>query len=466
MQIPILNGVFTDSDGDFRSSYPVNMVPVPKRQGISNGYLRPAEGIDSVSTGPGTARGSINWNGLLYAVMGTKLVSVASSGSVTEIGDVGGTGDVSMTYSFDRLAVASGNKLFLYDGTTLTEVTDADLGTVLDVIWIDGYFMTTDGTSLVVTELTDPTAVDPLKYGSSEVNPDSIKGLEKLDNEVYAINRYTIEVFDNVGGTGFPFARIESAMTEAGAVGTHAFAIYGEVLAFLGGKKNEPCSIWTTLNGQLSKIATREIETLLQEYTEAQLATARLEVKHDKLNAHLQIHLPDKCLVYDAIASQAVEEPVWHVLSSGANGEGQYRGSYLRWVHDAWFVFDPQSSAFGKLTSSHAHHWGAVVGWSFGTDILYNKGNGAIFHDLELVCLTGRVANGKDPTITTQYTLDGMSWSVPRAIKVGKVGDRMKRLVWFNQGNMQHWRSQRFAGTSDAFISPTRLEATIEALAA
>ena len=44
MQIPILNGIFTDSAADFRTSYPVNMVPVPKQTGISSGYLRPAEG--------------------------------------------------------------------------------------------------------------------------------------------------------------------------------------------------------------------------------------------------------------------------------------------------------------------------------------------------------------------------------------------------------------------------------------
>ena len=45
VQIPILNGIYTDNGPDFRTSYPVNMVPVPKSIGMNEGFLRPADGI-------------------------------------------------------------------------------------------------------------------------------------------------------------------------------------------------------------------------------------------------------------------------------------------------------------------------------------------------------------------------------------------------------------------------------------
>lgn len=214
MQIPILNGIYTDSGPDLRTSYPVNLVPVPKNSGVSAGFLRPADGIVANGTGPGIDRGGINWRGACYRVMGTNLVSVASNGTVTTLGDVG-TGDlVTFDYSFDRLAIASGGRLYYWNGTTLTQVTDPDLGTVLDVVWVDGYFMTTDGEFLIVTELSDPTQVNPLKYGSSEVDPDPVVALLKLRNEIYALNRNTIEVFDNVGGDFFPFQRIDGAQIQ------------------------------------------------------------------------------------------------------------------------------------------------------------------------------------------------------------------------------------------------------------
>lgn len=52
MQIPIISGVFTDGRANFRASYPLNLTPVVQPQGITAGYLRPAEGIVQNGTGP------------------------------------------------------------------------------------------------------------------------------------------------------------------------------------------------------------------------------------------------------------------------------------------------------------------------------------------------------------------------------------------------------------------------------
>jgi len=226
MQIAIINGIYTDNGPDVRTSYPVNMVPIALQNGTSTGYLRPGNGIETFGTGPGVDRGGIEWDGICYRVMGSKLVRVDADGTVTVLGDVGGgTELVTMDYSFTLLAIASGGNLFYWDGTTLTQVTDPDLGLVLDVIWIDGYFMTTDGENIVVTELSDPTQVNPLKYGSAEVDPDPVVALLKLRNEAYVVGRHTIEIFDNVGGDFFPFQRIDGAQVPKGAVGTHAFRL-------------------------------------------------------------------------------------------------------------------------------------------------------------------------------------------------------------------------------------------------
>ncbi|CAB5230280.1 Bacteriophage P22, Gp10, DNA-stabilising, partial [uncultured Caudovirales phage] len=116
MQIPILNGIYADTTPELRTSYPVNMVPVPIKSGISNGFLRPGDGIVANGTGPGIDRGGINWNGVLYRVMGTKLVEIDSAGAVTILGDVGGpvTQLVTFDYSFDLLAIASGTRLYYW----------------------------------------------------------------------------------------------------------------------------------------------------------------------------------------------------------------------------------------------------------------------------------------------------------------------------------------------------------------
>ena len=467
MQIPILNGIYTDNGPDLRTSYPVNMVPVPKNSGISSGFLRPGDGIVGNGSGPGTDRGGINWNGICYRVMGTKLVQVNNAGVVTMLGDVGGPVNtlVTMDYSFDRLAIASGGRLYYWSPFIgLVQVTDPDLGIVLDFCWVDGYFMTTDGTNLVVTELSNPLQVNPLKYGSSEVDPDPVVALLKLRNEVYALNRNTIEVFDNVGAEFFPFQRIDGAQIQKGVIGTFGCCVFMEQVAFLGSGRNEQPGVYLGANATVTKISTQEIDDLLMNYTEVQLATVKLEARNDKAHQHLYVHLPDRTLVYDGAASQELGEMVWFTLTTSIAGFAQYRARNLVWAYDKWLVGDPQSSSVGYLVDTIGTHWGQKVRWEFGTLIVYNEGNGALFHELELVALTGRVALGVNPQISTSYSLDGLSWSQDRFIRVGTIGNTRKRLAWFQQGNMRNWRIQRFRGDSDSHIAFARLEAQIEGL--
>ena len=333
-----------------------------------------------------------------------------------------------------------------------------------DFVWIDGYFMTTDGKYLIVSELNNPYAVSALKYGSAEADPDDIKGLVKLRNEVYALNRYTIEVFQNVGGDLFPFARIEGAQMMRGAIGTFAMAVFMESIAFLGSGRNEPPAVWVGRNSSTAKISTRDIDQILVGYSETDLATTILEIRVVNGHQFLYVHLPDQTLVYDGAGSQVVQEPVWLTLTSSIVGLGQYRARNFVWCYDKWLCGDPISSNHGYLVNDVSSHYGALNGWEFGTVIMYNEGRGAVFHELELVCLTGNVTLGVKPTIWTSYTVDGQTWSQEHPRLAGMQGERLKRLAWFQQGHMRHWRTQKFRGTSDAHLSVARLEAQVEGL--
>ena len=466
-QIPILSGIYTDQAGDLRTAYPVNLVPTPNGSGISDAYLRPADGLIANGTGPGVDRGGIEWNGVCYRVMGSKLVTVASNGAVTVLGDVGNDGRlVTMDYSFDLLGIASAGGLWFWNPATnvLAQNTDPDLGTVLDVVWVDGYWMTTDGEFLVVTDLGNPFAVNPLKYGSSEADPDPVVALVKLRNEVAAINRHTIEIFENIGGAGFPFNRIDGAQIQKGAIATHAACIFTDQIAFLGSGRNEQPGIFLGANASTQKISTQEIDELLATYTEAQLESVKLEARNDRSHQHLYVHLPDRTIVFDAAASQDLQQFIWFTLTSSIVGFQQYRARNIVWCYDRWLVGDPTSNAVGYITQDRSDHYGQAVRWEFGTIIIYNESKGAIFNSLELVALTGRMAVGAVPNISTSYSIDGMTWSQDRVISAGVIGNTRKRLLWMRQGFMRNWRIQRFRGTSDAHLSFVRLEAQLEPL--
>lgn len=463
MQIPIVSSIYADVSPDFRTGYPVNLRPVPKAQGISQGYLRTEDGLRLLGTGPGVSRGGMVWNGVLYRVFGTKLCTV-SGGTVAVIGDVGAGGPVSMAYSFDRLAIASGGRLYYLQGGTLTRVTDGDLGVVKNVVWADGYFITTDGEFIVVTELNDPTQVDPLKYGSSEVDPDPVLAVRKLRNQIFAVNRYTVETFQNVGGSGFPFQVIRGGQSHKGAIGPDASVVYGNGIAVLGGGRDEAIAVYICINGGHTKISDQQIDDLLTEYNEAELSTAYMEVVEARNHSTLMIHLPDKTLCFDARASEAAGRLVWFVLAGGAEANDRYLGRYFVWHNNEWTVTDPTTGRFGVVDHNSALRWGDPDGWKFGIPIIYNEARGGIIKSLELVSLIGHTA-GTQPVVMAQWSEDGVTLSNPVTATTGTIGARNTRLRWFREGMFRQRRMYFFRGDGNTPISVAALEADIEGLA-
>lgn len=469
MQIPILSGIYSDSTADFRTSYPINVMAVPKDTGIAKGYLRTSDGLTQFAAGPDVDRGGINWQGFCYRVMGTKLVRVTQGGTVDVLGDVGAgtvalSDRVSMSYSFDRLAIASGGRLYYWDGTTLTQVTDPDLGAVLDVMFISGYFMTTDGENVVVTDINDPFSVNPLKYGSSEFDPDPVLALFKLRNEAYVLNRYTIEVFNNIGGTGFPFATIQGAEIPKGVIGTHMRCEVSESFAFTGSGRGEPPGVYIAGGGTATKISTREIDRILSGYSEYALSLGSMEYRAFDGHQLVYIHLADRTMVHDIAASQAVGESVWFDLTSDIDCTGPYRARNFVYCYEQWLCGDIYDGRIGAIDRSTFAQYGETMGYQFEAGLVYNEGRGAIVHSVELVGLPGRAGLTETPAVFNSYSDDGLTFSQEKAISAGRAGQTGQRIQWRRQGRMRLFRLQRFRGTSVSPIAYARLEAEMEGL--
>jgi hypothetical protein len=464
MQIPIISGIYRD-DGQLQPARPVNLIPTPKDSGISNGYLRPAEGLVQYATGSGNDRAAIVWNGVHYRVSGDKLISVSDAGVVTVIGNVGSGQSATLDYGFDRLVVVSNGNVFYWTGSVFSQITDSDLGFILDGCWIDGYFLFTDGESLITTELNDPLAVNPLKYGSSEADPDSVVAVFRIRTELYAVNRYSIEVFDNVGGELFPFQRIDGAMGNKGAIGTQAVCVFTDNLVFVGGARNESLGAYIAQNSQTMKVSTPDIDALLNAVPVSQWGAIQVETRLDQSHQWIYIHLPDRTVVFDKAGSEALQQPVWFTLCTGVIGFSQYQARNFVWAGNNWACGNPVANQIGKLSSAISHHWGSPVRWEFSTSIIYNKNSGAIFQRLELSVLAGQVEINVDPRISTSYSVDGQTWSMPKSIPAGRIGNTSHRPVWLQQGIMKNWRIQRFQGDSYSHITIVGLDITLEPLA-
>lgn len=463
-QIGILSGYGASEDADFTESYPVNLEPVVGDTGLSKGYLKSPPGAVQIGTGPGRDRGAINWNGVCYRVMGSKLVRANADGTVNVLGEVGNDGKpVSLDYSFDRLSIGSNSDLFYYQvGSGVVQLTDPDLGVVVDHIYANGYFMTTDGESLVVTELNDPMAVDPLKYGSSETDPDPVNGLILLRDEVYALNLNTIDVFNNVGGNGFPFALNRGATIPKGVIGTRAKCLYAESFAFVGAGRKEALGVYVAGSGDAAKISTREVDKILAaELNPERIICERISSEDEQ---RLYVHLADQTLVYVAGASARAARPVWYHRSRGVALTGAYRPRFFVNVYNQIMCGDSASSALGFLDASTSRDFGETNGWRFDSILIYNEGRGGILHSLELVGLPGRVPFGENPVVFFSRTLDGENWGEERAVSSGRAGERGKRVQARPHWRFGNYMGLRCRGADNAVSGWARLEGAIEGL--
>lgn len=464
MQIPIYEGIYVDPTADFRTSYPVNLIPTPKKTGFSDGYLRTAEGVALFGATPGRERGGINWNGTLYRACGANLCAIDATGTATVLGAIGDNGlDAVFSFSFDRLAIASAGVLYYYQPSSgVTSVTDPDIGAVNYVQWIDGYFAVTDGVTVAVTELNDPYAVNPLKYGSAEESPDAIVALLRINGQLVAVGQLTNEFFQNIGGSLFPFQRITNALIERGAVGAYAVALYNQTFAFVGNGINEAAGVYLAAPGGTVKISTREVDTLLAEVGAAILAGVRVETRVDKAMQLLYVHLPTQSLVYDISATAIFGVPIWFRLTSGADGLLPYRCRNFIRAYDKWICGDLQAQQTGQLTNATTTQFGARVPWQFDTVFTFNQGMGALFHQVELAHKPG--ASGSDAVIWHQWSDDGLQFSTRRQAQTIKQGMTLARALWMACGLMRTTRVLRFNGTNDTPDSFAAVTVNVEPL--
>ena len=227
MLVNLFKGDKVNDDVDYVDALPTNMYTVERAILDGDNYMTNFYGLTNLGTGEGLGRGCI-WVSALdfeghYRVSGYSLISLNSDGTTVVIGEISGSGKVSMAYSFNNLAIVADGNLYYYnvaDGLRLLD--DPDIGSPIDIVWVDGYFFLTDGIDIFHSDITDEESFLPLDFGNAQFVPDASEGLGvNEDNEVIVYGAFTTEYFVNVGTENFAFQRIEQKAQKIGIMGTH-----------------------------------------------------------------------------------------------------------------------------------------------------------------------------------------------------------------------------------------------------
>ena len=472
-QIPlnIFGGFYENQSVPMSHQNCINWIPqVAEGEALSTGALiTPQSLVPFGTTGDESNRGAIVMAGIPYVVNGNALYSFDSAGAYTNYGFISGTGRVSLASNGTKMAiVVPGGNAYQFDDSTstITQVTDGDYITSDTVVYKDGFYVYTasDGSVFFNSALNDPLTFDALDFGTAEINPDRIIAAHVNHNELFILGDETIEVFQNIGGSGFPFQRIDGANIQKGCYAKFSPVEFDNTFLFIGGGLNERAAIWRVVSSQSAvKISTDAIDHSIQKFTDDEIALAFSYTF--TMNGQFIVAftfesdaIPSVTFCYNGTSQR------WFQMQSGVD-DNKWRVNAMARAYGKILCADTEDGRLGYLDDVYTEY-GETVYQERTTQPYMTEGNTTFWSENELFMETGvglTSGQGSDPQIKMSYSDDGgRTFSADRTRSYGKIGEYDKRVVWRRLGKVPFDRVARFKNTDPVKCNILKMSGTIE----
>jgi hypothetical protein len=368
--------------------------------------------------------------GYLWVVSGTKLYRVDSNKTVTEIGTVGVANRVKIINNITTIVVVNQPNAYYYDTSTSTfgQITDADFTSrgALDADFLDNYllFVEPDSGRFFCADVGSATSFNSLNFATAEASPDDLVGLIVDHRQVLLMGEETVEIWELVGGAGFPFARASNGFVEQGCFNGQTAAKQDNTVFWLA----QDYTVRRLDGITPVRISQTGIEQALGSVT---IGSGQAFSYSQEGHLFYVLTFPEGTFVYDASTKE------WHERET-------YGYAYwLAWSHAQFagleLVGDVSSNRIGYLSPTTYDDWGTTQRMEWTYQPVYAEGNRA-FHDrLEVIMETGvglTTGQGSDPEMMMDVSDDGgRTWQALPNRKVGKIGEHQQRVIWPQLGS-------------------------------
>lgn len=442
MKTPILGSAYVARSVNAADNRMVNLFPemVPEG-GKEPAFLMRAPGLQKVAeVGTGPIRGLWSFGGYGYVVSGTQLYKIDTSWAATFLGDVSGTGPVSMADNGTQLFIACNPEGFIYDAAanTFQKILDPDFPGAITVSFLDGYFVFNEPNSqkIWVTTLNDGTQIDPLDFASAEGSPDGVVALLADHRELWVFGTNTVEVWYNAGLLDFPLARIQGAFNEIGCAAPYSIAKLDNSIFWLSADARGRGMVYKARGYSGERVSTHSIEWQIQSYGNISDAIAYTYQQDGHSFYVITFPSAGKTWVYD-VATNA-----WHERASWDNGNFTRHRSNCQmafnndvvvgdYSNNKLYVFDLNVYADDGAIQKWLRSWRALP---TGANTLRRTTQ----HTLQLDCETGVGLNsgqGSNPQVMLRWSDDGgHTWSNEHWRSMGKIGQYGYRTIWRRLG--------------------------------
>ncbi len=260
------------SDRDYNAvrarSGVINLLPEADKNGLYR-TVKDVGGLAAFATTPGIGRSNLFVNsGFMYAVCGTRLIRSDEFGTVTDLGDVGGSGRAQILANSvpgdNQIMVLNGvGDGYVYtNGGGLVQVTDPDFfptvsGTVLGE---RGWFARRDTNEFFGSEISDFLAYDPLTFATAEQDPDLVLAVIQKKSAIWVLGERSIEYWQTIQDDVLPLRAVIGASKERGMAAVHSLAEAGERFCWLA----DDLTVRVIEGSTMSKISDLEFELLVR----------------------------------------------------------------------------------------------------------------------------------------------------------------------------------------------------------
>ncbi|EKD50998.1 MAG: Packaged DNA stabilization protein gp10, partial [uncultured bacterium] len=283
---------------------------------------------------------------------------------------------------------------------------------------------------------------------TAEFMPDPSLGVGKTqDNKVIVFGRYSTEYFVNAATENFAFQRVATRAIKIGIVGTHAKCEAGDAWFILGGRKEESISIHRLGVGSAEKIATREIDKILGEYSETELQASVVESYDEDGSTFIIVHLSNHVLKFNlTLALGGGTQHAWSILNTGVT-YSPWRGKHG--VFDPrlgkWVFGDKLSGKVGILDSTVATQYDQIAEWVLFTPFANFERQSIDEFGIETI---PGFTTTDDATVFLSMTTDGVSYGMEKTIPYGAPNIYTKRFVVRRLGYVSSWIGFKLRGAT------------------
>lgn len=392
-------------------------------------------GMKLFGTASGTDRGMFEHLGTVYRVLSTALYSVDSSGTHTLLGTIAGTARCIFDGIGSSVVIANGSgTVYVWDGSTLTTVTDVDLESPLCVTHINNQIIYDgDGGRFASSDVGDATAINSLNYATAESNADDLIRPYTFQQLVYMMGDKTIEPWYNSGVGNPPFDRVEGGIIPVGLLARYSVSNNDKFLYFLG----DDNGIYQVVSSNLKKVSTIAIDRTIAGYDTASDAIGWCFSLEGQNFYKITFPSADKSFCYSESSDQ------WFEVSSGIDGGRSRANSHA-------FAF--RRNLVGDKDSGNLYEWDIDTYTDAGDVIVRIRDTGPLHGELlgaagkrvemdrfELIMETGVglvSGQGSDPVVMLQVSDDGgKTFSTERWGKIGKLGQYKWKVEWHALGS-------------------------------